>query len=173
MWPLAVKITDPATRGLILDLHHPTPESCSLPEPQARCVGDLGSLLYVTSNDLCFQRLSPPLPTALKNPPALFPKIMSFLFQRILGMCWLVTQKNSAFPPCPSKPNFTLTAHYFFLCTPSLSLPFIASPWHVTRSRNYASLTSSLSWLQSVCFRKKWGICLFVLRSDSGIKMQT
>lgn len=85
-----------------------------------------GSLLYVTSNDLCFQKLSPPLPTALKSPPGLVSKNNVFFVSKNPWYVLAGNSKNSAFPPCPSKPNFTPTAHYFFLCTPLsafLSLP--------------------------------------------------
>lgn len=120
------------------------------------------------------QKLSPPLPSALKNSPlALFPKIMSFLFQRILGMCWLVTQRIQHFPLVLPNPISHRLPIIFLLCSPltaffSLPLPGISlglgiMPVSQVHYPDYRVFVS----------KKKWGICLFVLRSESGIKMQT
>lgn len=144
------------------------------PEPEARYVGGLGSLLYVTSNDLCWsETVSSSAQCTQKEPPGLVSKNNVFFVSKNPWYVLAGNSKNSAFSPCPPKPNFTPTAHYFSSLHPSHSLLFIASPWHFSRSRNYASLTSSLSWLECFFPKKKWGICLFVLRSESGIKMQT
>lgn len=84
------------------------------------------SRLFTVTSICAAQNLSPALPsTSNKSPLALFPKIMSFLFQRILGMCWLVTQRIQHFPLVLLNPILHQLP-FFFLCTPLsafLSLP--------------------------------------------------